>query len=77
MNVNPMAEGIVREGIIKLEGLNFKKKFWAKDPSLWKQDAEHQELIKKFLGWQTVYDWTLEHIDEVLKLAQEAQKEFK
>ncbi len=77
MNVNPMAEGIVREGIIKLEGLNFKKKFWAKDPSLWKQEAEHQELIKKFLGWQKVYDWTLEHIDEVLKLAQEAQKEFK
>ena len=77
MNVNPMAEGIVREGIIKLEGLNFKKKFWAKDPSLWKQDAEHQELIRKFLGWLTVYDWTLEHIDEVLKMAQEVQKEFK
>ena len=70
MNANPAAEGITREGIIKLEGVNFNKKFWAKDPTLWKQEAEHQELIKNFLGWQTVYNWTLEHIDEVLKFAE-------
>lgn len=77
MNANPMAEGIVREGIIKLEGLDFNKKFWAKDPTLWKQEEEHQELIKNFLGWQKVYNWTLEHIDEVLAVAEEAKKEFK
>ena len=77
MNANPAAEGITREGIIKLEGVNFNKKFWAKDPTLWKQEAEHQELIKNFLGWQTVYNWTLEHIDEVLKFAEEAKKDYK
>ncbi len=77
MKVNPMAEGIIREGIIKLENLDFKTKFWAKDPTLWKQEPQHQELIKNFLGWQTVYNWTLEHIDEVLKVADEAKKEFK
>ncbi len=77
MNANPTAEGIIREGIIKLEGLNFNKKFWAKDPTLWKQEAEHQELIKNFLGWQTVYNWTLEHIDEVLQFAEEAKKDYK
>ncbi len=77
MNANPIAEGIIREGIIKLEGLNFNKKFWAKDPTLWKQEAEHQELIKNFLGWQTVYNWTLEHIDEVLKFTEEAKKDYK
>lgn len=77
MKVNPMAEGIIREGIIKLENLDFKTKFWAKDPTLWKQEPQHQELIKNFLGWQTVYNWTLEHIDEVLKVAEEAKKEFK
>lgn len=27
----PMAEGIIREGEIKLEGLEFNTKFWAKD----------------------------------------------
>ncbi len=77
MNANPMAEGIVREGIIKLENLDFNQKFWAKDPTLWKQEPEHQELIKNFLGWQKVYDWTLERIDEVLSFAAEAKKDFK
>ncbi len=77
MNANPMAEGIIREGIIKLEGLNFNKKFWEKDPTLWKEEPQHQELIKNFLGWQKVYDWTLEHLDEVTQFAAEAKKDYK
>lgn len=77
MNANPMAEGIIREGIIKLEGLNFNKKFWEKDPTLWKEDPQHQELIKNFLGWQKVYDWTLQHLDEVTQFAAEAKKDYK
>ncbi len=77
LNANPMAEGILREGIIKLENLNFNQKFWAKDPTLWKQEPEHQELIKNFLGWQKVYNWTLEHIEEVQTLAEQVKKEFK
>ena len=44
-----VAAGIVREGLIKLEGLNFSKKFWAKDPTLWTKDPEHMEFIPKFL----------------------------
>ncbi len=77
MKTNPMAEGIVREGMIKLENLNFNKKFWAKDPTLWKNEPEHIEFIPKFLGWQKVYDWTLEHLEEVTRFAEEAKKEFK
>ena len=77
MNANPMAEGIIREGIIKLENLDFNNKFWSKDPTLWKKDPEHQELIKNFLGWQKVYDWTLERIEDVLNFAQEAKKDYK
>lgn len=77
MNANPMAEGIIREGIIKLEGLNFNKKFWGKDPTLWKEEPQHQELIKNFLGWQKVYDWTLQHLDEVTQFAAEAKKDYK
>lgn len=72
-----MAEGIIREGEIKLEGLEFNTKFWAKDPTLWKQDKEHMEFIPKFLGWQKVYDWTLERIDDVLAFAQDAKQNFK
>ncbi len=77
MTLNPMAEGIIREGNIKLEQLNFNKKFWEKDPTLWKQDPEHMDFIPKFLGWQKVYDWTLEHIQEVLTFAEEAKNDYK
>jgi len=76
-NKNPLAEGIIREGLIKLETLNFGKKFWAKDPTLWKKDPEHMAFIPQFLGWQKVYDWTLEHLDEVLSFAAKAKKEYK
>lgn len=73
----PMAEGIIREGLIKLEGLEFNTKFWAKDPTLWKQDKEHKEFIVKFLGWQKVYDWTLERVDDVLAFAADIKQNFK
>ena len=76
-HANPMADGIIREGEIKLEGLDFNTKFWAKDPTLWKHDREHMEFIVKFLGWQKVYDWTLERIDDVLKFANDVKQNFK
>ena len=72
-----MADGIIREGAIKLEGLEFNTKFWAKDPTLWKQDKEHMEFIVKFLGWQKVYNWTLERIEDVLAFAKDAKEHFK
>ncbi len=72
-----MADGIIREGAIKLEGLEFNTKFWAKDPSLWKQDKEHMEFIVKFLGWQKVYDWTLERIEDVVSFANDVKENFK
>ena len=74
---NTLAQGMIREGEIKLDTLEFNSKFWAKDPTLWKQDQEHKEFIVKFLGWQKVYDWTLERIDDVIAFAQEAKQIFK
>ena len=72
----PMAEGIIREGLIKLDGLNFNTKFWAKDASLWKQDKESQEFIVKFLGWQKVYNWTLERAEDILAFAADVKQNF-
>lgn len=74
---NPLAEGIIREGTFKLENLEFNTKFWARNPSLWKQDKEHQEFIVKFLGWQKVYDWTLERLEKVTAFAQDVKANFK
>lgn len=76
-HATPLAEGIIREGEIKLEGLEFNTKFWAKDPTLWKKDKEHMEFIPKFLGWQKVYDWTLERLDDVLAFADDVKQHFK
>ena len=74
---NPLAEGMIREGLIKLDGLSFNTKFWAKDPSLWKKDEESQDFIVRFLGWQKVYDWTLERLEEVLAFAEDVKANFK
>lgn len=76
-HATPLAEGIIREGEIKLEGLEFNTKFWAKDPTLWKRDKDHMEFIPKFLGWQKVYDWTLERLEDVLAFAGDVKQNFK
>lgn len=73
----PLSEGIIREGLIKLDSLSFNTKFWAKDPSLWKKDKESQDFIVKFLGWQKVYDWTLERLEEVTSFAKDVKANFK
>ena len=73
---NPLAEGIIREGLIKLDSLSFNTKFWEKDASLWKQDKESQDFIVQFLGWQKVYDWTLERLEEVTSFAKEVKENF-
>ncbi len=73
----PLAEGIIREGAFKLENLEFNTKFWTRNPSLWKQDKEHQDFIVKFLGWQKVYDWTLARLDEITSFAQDVKTHFK
>lgn len=41
----------VEEGLRKLEAARFCERLWAKDPSLWKDDREHQKLIRHALGW--------------------------
>ncbi len=75
--VTSLTDGIIREGIFKLEKLEFDTKFWSKDPTLWKQDKEHREFIVKFLGWQKVYDWTLERLEEVTTFASDVKANFK
>lgn len=74
---NPLAQGIVREGLIRLENLSFNTKFWAKDASLWKQDKPSQDFIVQFLGWQKVYEFTLEHLEEITTFAQDVKEHFK
>ncbi len=41
----------VDAGLAELENARFSERLWAKDASLWKDDKEHQKLIKHSLGW--------------------------
>ena len=41
----------VDAGLAELEAARFSERLWAKDPSVWKEDKEHQKLIRHSLGW--------------------------
>ncbi len=41
----------VDAGLAELEAARFSERLWAKDPSIWKDDKEHQKLIRHALGW--------------------------
>jgi transaldolase/glucose-6-phosphate isomerase len=38
-------------GLAELESARFCERLWVKEPSLWKDDRQHQKLIKRSLGW--------------------------
>lgn len=46
-------------------------KIWAKDPSLWKSEADHQKIIRNSLGWLTVMATTRQHAANLAKFAVE------
>ncbi|UPT72900.1 MAG: bifunctional transaldolase/phosoglucose isomerase [Elusimicrobiota bacterium] len=41
----------VDAGLGELEAARFSERLWAKDASLWKDEKDHQKLIKNSLGW--------------------------
>src|SRR3989338_2216862 len=51
------------------------KKLWAKDPALWKNEPQHQKIIKNSLGWLFVADKVLENLDELLNFTEEVKKD--
>ena len=49
-------------------------KIWAKDPSLWKREPDHQKIIRNSLGWLTVMETTRQHAADLAKLAVEVER---
>lgn len=56
----------------ELERKRFAERLWAKDPSLWKDDAGHQKLIKNALGWLTAAEGSALGLGAVRAFADEA-----
>ncbi len=44
------------KGVKELEKRRFVERLWAKDPRLWKEDPEAQEVIRNALGWLDVVE---------------------
>ena len=54
-----------------LEAQGFSRRLWERDASLWKQDANHQKIIRNGLGWLTVAETTLKEADAIESFAGE------
>ncbi len=65
----------VDAGLAELEAKRFAERLWAKDPSLWKDDASHQKLIKHALGWLTAPDASAAGLGPVRAFAEEIRGE--
>lgn len=76
MDINFPGYPVLSEGRELLSRLHFRTEFWKQNPALWKSDEASQEFISKFLGWQKVYNWTLERVPEINAFAADVRKNF-
>ncbi len=74
---NQKAEEIFTKGISKLAENDFTSKLYQHQASLWKSEEEHTKIINNSLGWTEVYNWTLEHINEIKDFAQSVKDIYK
>ncbi|MBI1745919.1 MAG: bifunctional transaldolase/phosoglucose isomerase [Acidobacteria bacterium] len=52
-----------------MEKQQLARRIWRKDPSVWKNEPEHQKIIKNALGWITVTDTMLGQSEELKAFA--------
>jgi glucose-6-phosphate isomerase len=57
----------------RLAAENFPQRLWDHDATLWKQEPEHQKIIRNSLGWLTSPDTLLGQIDGLGHFAQEVK----
>jgi transaldolase/glucose-6-phosphate isomerase len=63
------------QGALKnLEKENFLARMWKKDPTLWKDDPEHERIVSGALGWLTVAETMQPHVGELVAFADEIRK---
>ncbi len=65
----------VEETLEKLDGEKFASRLAARDAALWKQDPEHQKIIRNALGWLNISESMLKHVDELTGFADQVRKE--
>ncbi len=65
----------VNDALDALERNKIVERVWSSDPSVWKREPEHQNIISNALGWLSVADTVLEHIDELAAFAEDVRRE--
>jgi len=65
----------VNDALAALEKDDVVEGIWSRDPSVWKSEPEHQKIILNALGWLSVADTVLEHVDGLMAFAQEIRRE--
>lgn len=73
---NKAAEELINIGLAKLQKLNFTKRLYDHDATVWKTDEADTKIINNSLGWTEVYNWTLERAGEIKEFTEIAKKEF-
>ena len=66
-------DAIVGTTLARLRAEHFTERLWARDPSLWKTEPEHQRIISNSLGWLTVPQLMLARLDDLLQFVEEVR----
>jgi len=67
--------GVIEGGLDELKRSMFASRLWTKDASLWKDDKDHQRIIRNSLGWLTVAEAMAAGLGTIRTFVKEAQAE--
>ncbi|HTL48759.1 MAG TPA: bifunctional transaldolase/phosoglucose isomerase [Verrucomicrobiae bacterium] len=59
----------------RMEKESFRERFFKADPSLWKTEKEHQQVINNRMGWLRIADWMLGRLYELDELSDDVWNE--
>lgn len=65
----------VKKTIEQADKETWVRRIWQKDASLWKDDAEHQKIIRNALGWVTVIDQLVANEDELAAFSERVRND--
>ena len=62
------------DALKKLDKEKTVSRMWKKDPTVWKNDPEHETIIRNSLGWLKVAGTMQPHVTELVAFAEEIRK---
>ena len=66
-------QGQVDESLKEIQAKDLVRRIWAKDPTVWHQNSEHQKIIRNALGWLTISQEQLPQIAKLQAVAKDVK----